>query len=328
MTFVRTVTGDIEPAELGVTYAHEHLVIDPGRATALEPEFDLSDVDRMADEVGAAAAAGLQAAVDAMPCDTGRNAEKLAELSRRTGVRIIAPTGLHHERFYGADHWTTRVLDEQLVELFATDIEFGIDAHDYGASIIERTSVRAGVIKVGGSRHHLSDRDRRVFTAAAATHVRTGAPILTHCDGGTAGIEQVKLLTANGVAAEHIALSHVDKVVDRGYHRELVATRAFLEYDGSFRWGDQPNGTLQLLCWLAEDGSLDQVLLGMDAARQGYYSVYGGSPGLAWLLSGFGDLMDEAGIGPADRHRLFVDNPARAFAFRGAAVGATDGGTE
>ena len=31
MTFVRTVTGDIEPAELGVTYAHEHLVIDPGR---------------------------------------------------------------------------------------------------------------------------------------------------------------------------------------------------------------------------------------------------------------------------------------------------------
>ena len=27
MTFVRTVLGDIDPAELGVTYAHEHLVI-------------------------------------------------------------------------------------------------------------------------------------------------------------------------------------------------------------------------------------------------------------------------------------------------------------
>ena len=30
VTFVRTVLGDIDPAELGVTYAHEHLVIDGG----------------------------------------------------------------------------------------------------------------------------------------------------------------------------------------------------------------------------------------------------------------------------------------------------------
>jgi hypothetical protein len=43
--------------------------------------------------------------------------------------------------------------------------------------------------------------------------------------------------------------------------------------------------------------------------------VYGGSPDLVWLLRGFSELMDEAGIGAAD-HRLLVDNPARAFAFR------------
>jgi predicted metal-dependent phosphotriesterase family hydrolase len=65
------------------------------------------------------------------------------------------------------------------------------------------------------------------------------------------------------------------------------------------------------------------VLLGMDAARQGYYSVYGGAPGLDWLLRGFSDLMDEVRIGAADRHRLFVDNPARTFAFCG-----PHGGTE
>ena len=28
MTFVRTVLGDVEPEDLGPTYAHEHLVID------------------------------------------------------------------------------------------------------------------------------------------------------------------------------------------------------------------------------------------------------------------------------------------------------------
>lgn len=323
MTFVRTVTGDIDPAELGVTYAHEHLVIDPGPVTAVAPDFDLSDVERMVPEVESAYAAGLRAVVDAMPCATGRNAAKLAELSRRSGVRIIAPTGLHHARFYGEDDLATRVLGEQLADLFATDIENGIDANDYRTSVIDRTPYRAGVIKIAGGRDHLSERDRRVFEAAAAAHVRTGAPILTHCDAGTAGLEQVELLGANGVEPGHIALSHVDKVVDRGYHRDLVATGAFVEYDGSFRWGDEPNGTLQLLVWLAEDAALDHVLLGMDAARQGYYTVYGGSPGLTWLLDGFTGLLEAVGIGAEDRHRMFVDNPARAFAFR-----ASDGGTE
>jgi predicted metal-dependent phosphotriesterase family hydrolase len=70
-------------------------------------------------------------------------------------------------------------------------------------------------------------------------------------------------------AAEHTALRHVDNVVDRGYHRELVATGAFVEYDGSFRWGDGPNGTLKLLRRLADDGPLDHALRGIYAARQG-----------------------------------------------------------
>src|SRR5438034_11502389 len=96
VSFVRTVLGDIDPSELGVTYAHEHLVIDRGRPVLMEPDFDLSDIDAMTTEVDAAAALGLRAVVDAMPCGAGRNAGKLAELSRRTGVHVIAPTGLHH----------------------------------------------------------------------------------------------------------------------------------------------------------------------------------------------------------------------------------------
>jgi predicted metal-dependent phosphotriesterase family hydrolase len=92
--FVRTVLGDIDPAELGVTYAHEHLVIDGGRPVQLEPDFELPDVDLMVTEVGPAMELGLGAAIDAMPCDCGRSALKLGELSRRTGLHIVAPTGL------------------------------------------------------------------------------------------------------------------------------------------------------------------------------------------------------------------------------------------
>jgi predicted metal-dependent phosphotriesterase family hydrolase len=315
VTIVRTVLGDIDPSAMGATYAHEHLVIDGGRPVLLAPDFDLSDVDRMASELAAAADLGLGTVVDAMPCDAGRNASKLAELSRRTGVHVIAPTGLHHDRYYGPAHWRHRLSVDELADLFVADVAEGIDVNDYATPIVRRTGHRAGVVKVAGSTDGPSEVDRPAFEAAAQAHRRTGVPILTHCEGGTGALEQIVLLTDQGVDPSHIALSHVDKVVDRGYHRELAATGAVAEYDGSFRWGDGPNGTLQALIWAAEDERLDRVVLGMDAARQGYYAVYGGRPGLTWLLGEFSAMLDAAGLDASVRHRLFVTNPARTFAF-------------
>ena len=315
MSFVRTVLGDIDPSALGVTYAHEHLVIDGGRPVEMSPDFLLADIDRLADEIGDAAAAGLQSAVDAMPADCGRNPAKLAELSRRTGVNIIAATGLHHERFYGPSHWSERASEDWLADLFVADVADGIDERDYANSAVNRTDIRAGIVKVAGSEGGPSARDLPIFRAAAAAHTRTGVPVHTHCEAGTGALAQIRVLVDAGVSAERISLSHVDKVVDRGYHRDLFATGAFAVYDQAFRWGKRANGTLQLLEWAIADGFRSQVLLGMDAARQGYYRAFGGSPGLPFLLREFSEAMEARGLGAAMRRRLFVDNPARAFAF-------------
>lgn len=315
MTFVRTVLGDIDPSELGVTYAHEHLIIDGGRPVQMVPEFDLGDVEAMAVEVAAAARLGLRSVVDAMPCDAGRNAAKLADLARRTGVNVIAPTGLHHDRYYGPAHWSARIGIDELAELFTLDVTDGIDAYDYAGPVVRRTTHRAGVIKVAGSEGGPSERDRRIFEAAAEAHRRTGVPILTHCEGGTGALEQIRLLADRGVDLAHVVVSHVDKIVDRGYHREILATGALAEYDQGFRWGDLRNGTLELLAWMAEDGFADRIVLGMDAARRRYYLAFGGAPGLGWLLERFVPQMADAGIDAATRHALLVANPARAFAF-------------
>ncbi len=315
MSFVRTVLGDIDPASLGVTDAHEHLVIDPGRATALQPDFLLADVSRLAVELEEAKSFGLRALVDAMPADTGRNAAKLAELSRRTGVHVIAPTGLHHERYYGDAHWSHRVSIEELADLFAADVEDGIDANDYSGPVVHRTPHKAGVIKIAASEGGPSARDAFVYRAAAATHRRTGVPILTHCENGTGALEQIRLLIEAGVDPGHVVLSHVDKIVDPGYHRDIVATGALVEYDQAFRWGERDNGTLTLLEAMAADGLDDHVVLGLDAARQGYYRSFGGRPGLRYLVAEFRDLMTERGLGDEVQRRLFVENPARAYAF-------------
>ena len=37
MTFIRTVLGDVAPAELGRCYAHEHVIIDRSYTTQLFP---------------------------------------------------------------------------------------------------------------------------------------------------------------------------------------------------------------------------------------------------------------------------------------------------
>ena len=315
MTFVRTVLGDIPPAELGATYAHEHVVIDGGRPVELSPDFLLADVDRLAEELTAARAAGLRAAVDMMPIDCGRNPDKLAELSRRTGVHLVGATGLHHETFYRPGHWTRTAGHAELVERFVADLEIGMTERDDDGRPALQSSIRAGVLKVAGSDGGPSARDVPIFRAAAEAHRRTGVPMQTHCEGGTGALEQIQLLTDAGVPADRLSLSHVDKVLDRGYHESILATGASVVYDQAFRWGDRPNGTLELLGWAAEDGKLGQVMLGMDAARQGYLTAFGGSPGLGYLLGDFSRAMEERGFGEAVRQRLFVDNPARAFAF-------------
>ena len=315
MTFIRTVLGDIEPEDLGPTHAHEHLVIGPSRVVELNPDFLLDDVDKAVAELEPARALGLAGIIDATPCAFGRNPLKLAEASRRSGVHVVAGTGLHLAQWYDEGGWTEHESAEQLAGRFEADIAEGIDAHDYGANVVERVDHRAGVIKIAGSAE-LTDREVRVYEAASIAHARTGCPIITHCNDGLGAIEQVALLAELGVDPGHVTLSHTDKVVDRGYHREILATGASVEYDQGFRWKpDVDNGTLTLLAWMIEDGFDDEVMLGMDAARQGYWTTYGGSPGWTFLLGEFADAMHGRGISADIQHTIFVTNPARAFAF-------------
>jgi phosphotriesterase-related protein len=315
VTVARTVLGDIDGSEMGLTYAHEHLIIAGGKPVEVYPDIRLDDVGKAVEELEPARRMGLGTVIDAMPSDCGRDIGRLAEVSRRSGVRVIASTGLHTTRYYPDGHWSERMSAEEIADLFVGEIAEGIDAFDLGGPSIRRTPHRAGVIKVGGSAEFPDGRDARVFEAAAIAHVRTGAPILTHCERGTRAVEQVRFLTGHGVDPSHVAVSHVDKVVDRGYHREIAATGAHVEYDQAFRWPDRANGTLELLEWMVEDGLDGHVLMGNDAARRGHWTAYGGRPGLTFLLGEFAREMDTRGIPVEVRSRILRSNPVNAFAF-------------
>lgn len=313
MGLVRTVLGDIDATDLGITYAHEHVVIAGGRPVEVYPDIRLDSVEKAVEELALAQPLGLRTVVDAMPADCGRDVEMLADISRSSGVNVIAATGLHTLRYYHDRHWSRRLDAEAIAGLFADEIQAGIDTMDLAGPNIVRSQHRAGVIKVGGCDDFPSDRDRRVFEAAAMAQTLTGAPILTHCERGLRALEQVRFLVDRGADPSRIAVSHVDKVVDRAYHRDIVATGASVEYDQASRWGDQDNGTLQLLEWMAQDGHTDKVVMGHDHARRSYWAAYGGGPGLAYLLSEFSQRMEERGLSTSVHTAIFRTNPAAVF---------------
>lgn len=317
---IRTVLGDIDATQLGVCYAHEHLIIERSYTTQLVPDLLLNSVELACQELSELYALGGRALIDTMPCDSGRNVLKLAEISRRTGLHIVCPTGLHLEKYYPAGHWRERLSAEELAELFIADIQEGIDANDYGGPVLQRTPHRAGLIKVASGGDQLSPHEQKIFTAAALTHRATGAPILTHTQEGRAAVEQVQFLARLGVPPDKITLSHTDRHPDVAYHRAILQTGARVEYDGAFRWKAEQepgkrNPTLDLLVALFAAGLGEQIMLGMDAARYTYWESYGGQPGMTYLLKTFVPQLRAAGFTEADIEMLFVQNPQRAFSF-------------
>ena len=314
---VRTVRGDVPAAELGVCYAHEHLILDSILICSAHPHILLDDVDVTVREVSECVRAGVRAMVDAMPAASGRDAVRLAEVSSRTGVHVVASTGLHHERYYGARHWTVRIPQDTLVELFVADVEDGIDRFDYTGPVVERTPYRAGIIKLATSGEVATPRDIHVLEAVAATARRTGVPVLTHMEHGFGGLQQLELLRANGIEPEQVVLSHADKIDDLGYHRALAQAGAYLEYDQAIRHSDdQPSTSARMIAALAAEGLADHVVLGTDGARRSLWRAYDGTPGLAWLRTDLPAVLLDLGLDASLIDDLYVANPARLLRLR------------
>lgn len=308
---IRTVLGDVAPEALGVTYLHEHLIIDSPLVADRWPHIHLASLDEATDEAGRCAAVGVRTMVDAMPCASGRDVVRLAAISRATGVNIVASTGLHTDKYYEGHRWTREEPAEALAELFTADVSVGVDHYDYTGPTVRRTEHRAGVVKVAMLGSTPSDRDRRLFEAAAITHAATGVPILTHCEGGMGADAQMALLSDLGVPLDRVVMSHTDKVADPGYHRELLGAGVNLEYDQALREQEAARSTtVELIESMAAEGFAPQIMLGTDGARRTLWATTGGGPGLAWLYQRFGAMLDD-GL----RRALFIENPARFLAF-------------
>jgi len=240
---------------------------------------------------------------------------KLAEVSKHSGVHIIAPTGIHLEMYYPPHHWRYEYSEDQLAQLFIDDIEKGIDQYDYNGPLTERTSHKAGLIKLATGDESITAHQEKIFSAVVHAHRATGTPILTHTNYGKHAIAQAEMFEKLGADLPHVVLSHVDRYKDIGYNRELLQTGVKVEYDSAFRWkqGDE-NWTYKLLEALLPEFP-NQITMGMDAAKHTYWKSYGGKPGLNFLLTTFKEDLENMGLG-AYYDKIFYHNPAKLYTFK------------
>ena len=294
---VRTVRGDVEPSELGPTDAHEHLFF----ITPIQPGDEFADVDRAIEEAETLVAAGGRTLVDWTPLGLGRDPEGLLRVSEATGLHVVAATGVHRDAHYLADDPLRSIAVDDLADRFVSDVT--------------GSGVRSGIVKVGASYHRLQPLERMAFAAAAEAHRRTGVPVCVHTEHGTMGLRIVEHLGELGVPPDSIVLAHLDRNPDAVEHAETGNAGAWLQLDGPGRTKYWPDSTiLQLIADLAERGLAARLLLGGDTGRSTTMRAYGGGPGLDYVFARFKPRLERE-LGEELSRQIFVENPARAFAF-------------
>jgi phosphotriesterase-related protein len=322
MRTVHTVTGPVTAADLGKTLVHEHLLIGyPGWfMDALAPRFVRAEaLARGVDTLQALRDLGVATLVDPCPMDLGRDVEFMAEVSQRSGVRIVCATGAYKED--EGLTYTFRALPlEEIAAIYVRELTEGIGG----------TGIRAGLVKVATSAPVPTAYEQKLLEAGGIAAAEVGCPVLTHTDDARGGLEQIAVLTGKGVPAHRILVGHSDGRADHAYHASLADAHAYVGFD---RFGLEtllPDALrIDSVCRMIDAGYVESVCLSHDAICAAWLGrpVFGGRfvttpEKLArrlphWepthLFRRILPALRARGVGEDVIETLLVDNPLRYF---------------
>ncbi|GBF75687.1 phosphotriesterase [Paenibacillus sp. 598K] len=329
MSFIRTLDGDISPSELGFTYSHEHIVCRPAYwAERGADDLLLDDPAKSEQDVRAFQALGGQTIVDATAVDYGRDVPAVYQISQNTGVKIVGTAGFNKSFLWDASikeelkplignyrtyaEWIEASTVNQLADFIIREVEEGL----------EGTPFKAGQVKFGTGYNRISPLEVKTLQAVARAHHETKAPVHSHTEVGTMGLEQLELLRREQVDLHYLSLGHMDRNPDPYYHEQIARSGAYLSFDGIGKIKYAPESTrIELILSLVRKGYEDHILVSGDTARKTYYKYYDHGLGLEYIIGSWVPrFIDEADRAGFDGQRLidkfFVHNPAACFTFK------------
>ena len=285
----------------GYTYAHEHLHIDlSGFKGNLDCRLDQYTLIR--DEMQTLMKLGVRNIIEMTNRYMGRNPQFMLDLMRETGINVVACTGYYQDAFF-PEHVTTQSV-QALAQEMIDEIVIGIDG----------TELKAGIIaEIGSSEGVITEREAKVFAAAALAHLETGRPISTHTSFSTMGLEQLALLRAHGVSLERVVIGHCDLKDNLDNILRIIDLGAYVQFDTIGKNSYYPDEKrIDMLSVLRERGLLNRVMLSMDVTRRSHLKANGGN-GYDYLLTHFIPQLRLAGFSQADVDVMLRDNPTQFF---------------
>jgi phosphotriesterase-related protein len=309
---IRTVLGDIPAEPWGITNAHAHLV---GKADTTKPPFDSTDQAELVmtlndslPELQEFGDAGGFCLVELTPMGLGRDPEALVRASEETGVHVVMGTGIYHEVHHPD---TIAGLDDvAIAELLVKEVTEGVGD----------TGIRAGIIGEQGTyTGPMTDREAVVFRASAMAAVETGVAVTTHTHLGRNALDQIDVLTSQGLDPNRIVIGHLDDgEPDLDLIREIINRGAWAQFDdiGYEYYTErlQVQMTTDVvragkLRQLAEEELTDHVILGSDFGMQRHLQSRGG-PGLVVMAEGFWTTAIDEGVPTEVLEQCMITNAA------------------
>lgn len=305
---VETVLGPLDASRLGFTLSHEHVCFIPHELFTDRT----AAVSTMVGKLKEAKAAGVDTIIDLTTFDAGRDVRFGQEVSRKSGIQIVAATGFR----FPHDSYNTQSV-EQIAELFIREIEHGI----------EDTGIKAGVIKVASQSAAILPSEQKGFKAAARASKATGVPIETHSDARRRGGEpQAAIFEAEDLSPARVSLGHSDDTDDVNYLIALAKRGYTLGIDHIF-WGaventkDHPDYVKEKLQvpWqkragyvkqLIDAGFGDKIFLSNDWELERDTI---NPDGLLFNTRKTIPYLTQLGVSQREIHAITVDNPRRFF---------------
>jgi predicted metal-dependent phosphotriesterase family hydrolase len=327
-SMIMSVTGPVAVDQLGVTLMHEHLLINQvreQRRTGLVNDFEAllaelvtfranggqTVVDLTSGELSAGAASdpGQRYTKNGGSGASSRHTrgpahvQELRRLSEQSGVRLIAGTG-HYRDPYLDNRWFDEHSVDEIAELLVRDLDEGFPG----------TTVRAGVIgEIGSDKWYVSAAEERSFRAAARASIRTGVVISTHAARWPVGLDQLAILTSEGVDPSQVVVGHCDSVPIPEYHRDVARSGAWLQFDGiRSSSGHDFARRVRWVLDLCREGFVSRLLLSHDVCTTEDLSRNGGC-GFTLVPGAFRQALLDGGLSTEECDQLLVHNPAAAL---------------
>jgi len=310
---IRTVLGDINPEQLGLTLGHDHLYASPP-ADVSDPDLRIDDEAASIAEAKVFAEVGGSGVVEMTTVDYGRDVGVLERVSRASGIHLIAATGFNKGKF--ADPLTTGRSVREIAAWMIREVSHGVQSFSPDQPVNEQSGAKAGLIKASSGLNGANPNELKVFEAAIEAHGASGAPISTHTEKGTWALEQVRLLLDGGVNPTKVLIGHLDLKPDLAYLKEIATTGVNLGIDQFAKEKYLPDARrVELIVELVEAGHGRQILIGGDLARRSYWKTHGDPYGFSFIPLRVRPMLKGAGLSEARVDDILIHNPRRFLAF-------------